>query len=520
MAACTRRRRIRRGRSHAAKLAVAGVAVAAGAAAALGPAPEARALNIEQQVLTAGPLLELLPLLGIDSIPDIDLGSIEVGGVSVPLLLTVNFTSVPYDTQSIYNTINAMPFQPRPALFLNPPNDRVIRLAGATSGQYPAYLSSGIGTLNTIKAWREQIASVQGDTANGYTPFQPGTPSNDTNQAFLMLRDPLRPNGGIMTRFAPPLDFLGVDTSIPDAGRVVNDAGTIVLNTATWDVTWAYDPLADFPVTLNPFSIVNSLLAGIPTNLIGGLSLQGLNEGGVPISLQDDLELNLASVLGIINRETLGVAGVTAGKAFYGTLVPNQLPILDPLRLPVRLINLISSAMGMPLNLGTPIADALEPATKILVNIGYSDVIAPDKVDSCAAFCGTANARSYADLGYSAYDRSYLTSSTPQPFLSVNPLTAQEWLQVPGDLVTALIDGFTGSITPKSAAAVSPAPRTAAPAAPRTTTQIQPAAAVQPRVAGIPRPVRAAASRQPSHMSADAATAKPAPTRPAAAARR
>lgn len=515
-------RKIRRGRTHAVKLAAASVAVSAGAAMVLGPAPEARAISVQQQVLTAGPLLELLPLLGIDTIPDIPLGSLDLGGISVPLFLTANFTSVPYDSQSIYNTINAMPFQRRLALIGTPPNDRVIRLIGATAGQYPAYLSSGIGTFNTIKAWRDQISSVDGTTPNGYTPFQPGEPSNATNEVFIFLRNPLRPNGGIVTRFAPLFNFLGVDTTLPAAGRISNEAGTIVLNTGTSDVAWAYDPLADFPVTLNPFSIVNSLLAGIPTNLIGGVSLQGLNQDGIPINFTDDLVLNLASVLGIINRESGGIIStISEGNAYYGTLVPNNLPILDPLRLPVRLINLVSSAMGMPLNLGTPIADALEPATKILVNIGYSDVIPPDKVDTCAAFCGTANARTYADLGYGAYDRSYLTSSTTQPFLSANPLTPQEWLQVPGDVVRALVDGFTGAITPKSAAAVSPAARTAAPAAAGATGQTQAApAAGRLGVPGVSRAPRAVAPRQPARVSVSAATAKPIAAKSASAARR
>ena len=502
-------RKIRPRHRRAAKLAVTGVAVMAGAAMTIGPAPTANAavISVQQQVLTAGPLLDLLALAGIDTIPDIPLGTIDLGFAQVQILLTATLTPVPYDTQSIYNTINAMPFQPRLSLgFQTQPNDRVVQLLGGSAGQYPAYLSSGIGTLNTVKAWRDQLASVAGDTANGYTPFEAGNPSNDTNEAFLMLRNPLRPNGGIMTRFAPLFNLFGVDTTLPAAGISSNDAGTITLNTSTVDVSWAYDPLADFPVTLNPFSLINSLLASVPTNLLGGVSLQGLTDGSVPVGLQTGLILNLASVLGFINRESDGlISFIAEGKSFYGTLVPNQLPILDPLRLPVRLINLVSNALGMPLNLGTPIADALEPAAKILVNIGYSDVIPPDKLDSCAAFCKTDAPQTYTQLGYGAYDRSYLTSSTQQPFLSVNPLTPQEWLQVPGDVVAALIEGFTGAVPPR-------APASPAAAAARTATTSASSALSTSRPQA-----RAGAPRKPAIVKPTAAR----PTvRSAAAARR
>ena len=144
-------------------------------------------------------------------------------------------------------------------------------------------------------------------------------------------------------------------------------------------------------------------------------------------------------------------------------LLPNDLPILEPLRLPSQLINAIFKT-----NLGTPFADALQPAFKILVNTGYSDVITPNNLDTCASKCNTADAQTYAQLGYTAYDRSFLTAATPEPFLSVNPLTPAEWVQVPGDVVKALVGGFASVFAPGlvSPVATTPSVRAASTAAP------------------------------------------------------
>ena len=295
-----------------------------------------------------------------------------------------------------------------------------------------------------MQAYRDEIASVQGNTPSGFSSFLPGPvekqtiasgcgsilnpnncpnvqATNVTNQALLFVENPLRPNGGIETRFAPILNLFGIDTTVPDAGVYtstpsVNPPGTgIKINTATLDLTWAYDPLSDFPETLNPFALANTVLAALPTNLLGGVQLEGLDT--------TEAGLNIAGTLGIINR-LIGL-GVSTGEAFYGTLLPNDLPLLEPLRLPVRLINAISNALGHPLDLGTPLADALQPALSILVNTGYTDVVTPDQG-------GT-------------YNRTFTTSGDYVPFLSQAPLTPAQWLAVPRNVITALIYGFQKS---------------------------------------------------------------------------
>jgi hypothetical protein len=413
-----------------------GVTAATAAAVALGSATPAAALDVNQEVYTAGRLVNLLPALGLDTIP-VPLGVLPVVGDTT---LILHLDPIEYDTPNIYNTVNALPFLKR-GIF-STVYDRVLGAPADPTGQFPAVLGSGIGTLNTINAYRAQISSVQGATPNGFTPYQqvPGSSVSQTNQALLYLRNPLRPNGGIGPRFASIFDLFGANPTLPAAG--VNTGTGLALNTATLDVTWAYDLFSDFPVTLNPFSLVNSLLTVLPVNLAGGVSLQALDLTAAGV--------NIAGTLGILNRLTGGIAGISDGQAWYGTLLPNDLPILEPLRFPSRLINGIFGT-----SLGTPLADALQPAAKILVNIGYSDVVTPDDIKADPTLADT----------YQPYDRTFLTSATPEPFLSVNPLTPPEWLQVPGDVVRALIGGFVSVLAPGLAPPVATAPSARAVAA-------------------------------------------------------
>ena len=111
----------------------------------------------------------------------------------------------------------------------------------------------------------------------------------------------------------------------------------------------------------------------------------------------------------------------------YGTLAPTDLPLLEPLRLPARLVNAAFQALGVPITVPTPLADALQPAAEILVNVGYTDVQTPSEG-------GT-------------YNRTYDQSGTYTPYLSVNPLTPAEWAQVPGDVVRALVNGFVPGLS-------------------------------------------------------------------------
>lgn len=436
----------------AAKLAMVGIATATAAALALGPTaptaladdPNPTSVDILQDVYTTGPLASILAGLGVTSI-----GPIQVTDPSTPVVGQINLTLVldgPVDNnpQALYDTVNSLGFLKRGLANVITgayTYDRVVCKTGgtcSTPNEFPATLGVGTGAVNLITAYRNEIASVQGNTPAGYDPFvapakerqtrppclqlNPNNcpmvqPTNMTSQALLFVRNLLRPNGGIMSRFGPVLNLFGVDTSVPDAGVYTSDNSStpgIRLNTATLDLTWAYDPLSDFPATLNPFSLLNTALAAIPTNLLGGVDLKGLDLTTAGV--------NIAGTLGILSRLSAGILPISDGQAWYGTLLPNDLPLLEPLRLPVRIINAVTKALGFPLNLGTPLADALQPALTILVNTGYTDVQTP--------------------TSGGLYTRSFTTSNVYTPFLSQAPLTAQEWAQVPGDVLRALVVGF------------------------------------------------------------------------------
>ena len=88
---------------------------------------------------------------------------------------------------------------------------------------------------------------------------------------------------------------------------------------------------------------------------------------------------------------------------------------------------MVSNTLGHPLNLKTPLADALQPALSILVNTGYTNVQTP--------FDGGTYNRVYTSAD----------SGTPTPFLSQSVLTTPELLALPRNLVTALVYGFQKS---------------------------------------------------------------------------
>jgi hypothetical protein len=114
------------------------------------------------------------------------------------------------------------------------------------------------------------------------------------------------------------------------------------------------------------------------------------------------------------------------GRNSYTTVIPTDLALLEPLRLPTRILTLagIDNPLPSPLN---SIANAVQPALTILVNIGYSDVQTPTEG-------GT-------------YNRTFDQFDDPnKPFLSESPLTPEEALQVPGDVLQALVAGILSQV--------------------------------------------------------------------------
>jgi len=350
-------------------------------------APNASALTLN--AITAGPVFWLVDTfegnqIVIDDVP-------ILGSVTLNLGLT-DATSL-----ALNNAINAKPFEELGARSL---------LA----------LADGQGAYAAVRAYQALISSAQGNTWEGYSPLTPGSEllPNITNEVLGLIFNPTRPNGGLYARFAPIFNLFGIDPVLPSAGETPDTAPGLKLNTAILDVTTAYNMFGDFPERLNLFSLANSLMATfLPTNLLGGGQLYGVNI--------DDALKNIGEVL------LLGLArDAPPGESFFGTYDPTDLPLLEALRLPSRIINEVFKKLNIDITLPTPLADALQPALTILVNIGYTDVQTPSEG-------GT-------------YNRTFDQADVYTPFMSVPTLTPAEWAQVPGDVFRALIDGFVTEI--------------------------------------------------------------------------
>jgi hypothetical protein len=383
--------------------------------------PSASAADVTLNGVTTGPAFRLLQAAGVDSV--------AFGSVAPPLIdtLTINFAYTDSDPVNLADQINAYPFGGWNIL-----SNSFRRQPGGIVGT-ALLAGSGFATIGTNDAYQALLSSAGGNTLPGYTPLvgpgltstltgaqcasqgtfcRPGT--NLTTLALLLLNSPLTPNGGLYTRFAPILTLFGINpvnpvgTSVTSSTPATKGSGGIVtLDSAVVNIGLEYNALSDLPETLNPFSLTNSLLATVlPTHLLGGVKLGGASES------------DIVTALGLL--ATLGSTSTT-----YSTLAPNDLPLLEPLRLPARLINAVSEALGHPLDLGTPLVDALQPALTILVNTGYTDVLTP-------ANGGT-------------YNRTFDQFGTPTPFLSKAPLTPAEWAQVPCDVLRALVVGFQDS---------------------------------------------------------------------------
>ncbi|MET0898094.1 MAG: PE-PPE domain-containing protein [Mycobacterium sp.] len=280
----------------------------------------------------------------------------------------------------------------------------------------PVVAGFGLGAFAAGMAYPQVLAQL---------PYQPGgalyegaspVAGSITVLPLILLRNPGRANGGLFARFYPLAALAGIDTVTPDAevANSIDSNATPLLDIAGLalgganlvpikvDATVEYDPLSDFPAWFNPVSLANAGAAAMfPTYI-----LRGITANGALAAITGQAEPQLAEAL----------AGVAAGDPLalnlYLTLPTDALPLLEPIRLPVDFLNLVTGA-----NFNNPVATALEPALKILTNLGFSDV---DQ-----------------DNGY---ERTLDQADVLTPFGTL-PSTV-DWGRVPGDVVAALLDGI------------------------------------------------------------------------------
>lgn len=370
-----------------------------------GPAAPANA-DVDFAAVTTGPLFAVGQALGFDTV--------TISDVDVIGTITLRLAWAPGAPVVLSDAVNSIPLGGFNAL-----DDTFKRQPGGVLGA-AILAGTGFTAYNAGLAYQALLSSAGGTTPPGYTPLEPsgtvnsltGAPcttgpgcvqgTNVTNLAVLQANNPGTPNGGLYARLGPILNLLGVQ-AVSAGGESAASTG-VALNAATIGLALGYNALSDFPVTLNPFSLANTVLATVlPTHLLGGVTLEGNSE---------DL---LYTRLGLL-------ASLNVSSTSFSTFAPDDLPLLEPLRLPARVINTVLGALGVPLTVPTPLADALQPALEILVNTGYTDVRTPSEG-------GT-------------YNRTFNQSGDYVPFLSQAPLTPQEWLQVPGDVARALVVGF------------------------------------------------------------------------------
>jgi hypothetical protein len=242
---------------------------------------------------------------------------------------------------------------------------------------------------------------------------------------MVLLGNPGRANGGLFARFYPEAALLGIDTVTPDTeasssivpgSRIdspVGDTGIVVgganLLPIKVDASVEYALLSDFPSWPNPFALANSGAALLfPT-----YTVRGLTAASRSAVLDGQLTPQLDAAL--------GASGPLALNLYLTAPVNDSLPLLEPFRLPVDLINLLTGA-----NLNNPVATALAPALASLINLGYTDV-----------------KRNVVD-GVPEYDRTLDQANVITPFGTMP--SNVDWGQVPGDLVRQLGAGIERAI--------------------------------------------------------------------------
>ena len=375
-----------------------------------GPTP---GLNI----ITAGPPFSLLKFAGID------LG--WVPGFPNSVASEINGTQyLGISPTGLLQTLKDLPgVTTADKLLLDPiivTVDGIFGDASALDVRVPVVLGFGLGAFAAGMAYPQVVADL---------PNQPGG-ANATNSPLLgsitilpmiLLRNPGRANGGLFARFYPQAGLLGIDTVTPDTEVTNSNTGTglfnipvgntgIVLGGANLipikvDATVEYDPLSDVPAWPNPVSIANSLAAlAFPTYI-----LRGVDEASVTQVLDGQLKPQIAAALANGN-------GPLALNLYLTLPVNNALPLLEPVRLPIDVVNLFTGA-----NLNNPLATALEPVLTTLTNLGYTDV------------------KRTVVNGVPVYDRTLDQGNVITPFGTLP--TGVDWGQVPGDLFVQLLAG-------------------------------------------------------------------------------
>lgn len=283
--------------------------------------------------------------------------------------------------------------------------------------RFPLVAGFGLGAFAAGMSYLQVLEKLPqqpgGASAEGAGPSQ----GSYTVMPMFLVRNPGRANGGLFARFYPLAALLGLNTVTPDTETVssiapedgtdgpklspgLNNGGANLLP-VKFDATAEYDLLSDFPSWFNPVSLLNSGAALLfPTYML---------RGDERLTALAELEERATEQLGDPHAEG---ATDSPAKNVYLTLAANALPLLEPIRLPIDLLNHVTG-----INFNNPLATALEPALRILTNLGYTDV---DQANG--------------------YVRTLDQAAVLTPFGTLP--SGVNWSRVPGDVFHALVGGI------------------------------------------------------------------------------
>lgn len=268
-------------------------------------------------------------------------------------------------------------------------------------------------------------------TTEAVRRLQVSPSSEPSTVAAVLLRTPTRPNGGLFTR-------IDEDLSTPASNFNAFGGGAppgAVVDTSFVDVAREGDGLADFPSWFNPIAVLNATAgaallsdyadtvtwrdprcpAGTCTAPATWPVLLPASTGYVYAVARVPDPADPSRTIDITSPEPIGVAVIptTGDQTVYYTQFTERLPLLVPLQRPFDHVGLVN-----------PVVQILEPATKILVNLGYTDV------DPSAG-----------------YTRTLTKPDERAPFGTLPGLTAAEWADVPRAVGRELVAGVADAVS-------------------------------------------------------------------------
>lgn len=182
--------------------------------------------------------------------------------------------------------------------------------------------------MNTPDPNKKIIAISQGSVVLSfviaYYNDHPANAPPPDELSFVLVANPMRPNGGFLARF-PGLSFLGITGHGP-----TEQSQYQVIDAAN-----AYDGYAVTPLYVGNLLTVLNGLAGVAFPYENGMSLHSQD----PDYTNPDLDVRTTVV----------------GNTTYYTIIPDRLPMYMPL---------VNAGLG-------PLVDIIEPLTKVWVNAGY-----------------------------------------------------------------------------------------------------------------------------------------------------